>query len=108
MFGINSVSAIFQRTMESLLGDIEYVVVRIDDILISGPSKEAHLQALYKVLMRLRENGITLRADKFDFMLPSVYVFYTVSMREKSSISFYIVLYMDRFIAILYIHETGT
>ena len=44
---------IFQREMESLLGDIPGVVFYIDNILITGRTNEEHLAALEEVLKRL-------------------------------------------------------
>ena len=35
-FGVSSAPGIFQRTMENLLQGIPHVVVRVDDILVSG------------------------------------------------------------------------
>ena len=42
-FGIASASAIFQRAMESLLQGIPCVLVRADDILVSGCTDKEHL-----------------------------------------------------------------
>ena len=56
-FGVSSAPGIFQRTMETLLQDIPHVVVYIDDILITGPTEEAHLNTLDKVLDRLETAG---------------------------------------------------
>ena len=71
-FGISSAPGIFQRTMETLLQDIPHVVVYIDDILITGPTEEAHLNTLDKVLDRLETAGLRLKKSKCILMAPSV------------------------------------
>ena len=58
--------------MESLLRGIPYVVVYLDDILVTGPTEEAHVAALEEVLKRLQTAGLRLRKDKCVFMAPSV------------------------------------
>ena len=57
-YGVSSAPAIFQRTMENLLSDIPGVVVYIDDILVTGPTTEAHLKSLEEVLRRLEKAGL--------------------------------------------------
>ena len=37
-YGISSAPGIFQRNMENLLQNIPYVIVRVDDILVTGTS----------------------------------------------------------------------
>ena len=71
-FGISSAPAIFQRTMESLLQGIPFVVVYLDDILVTGPTQEDHLQNLRKVLQRLQQAGLRLQRGKCKFMATSV------------------------------------
>jgi len=71
-FGVASAPAIFQRTMEGLLGDIPNVHVYLDDILVSGSSRSEHLLTLEKVLSRLEQSGMRLKESKCKFMLPSV------------------------------------
>ena len=71
-FGISSAPGIFQRVMESLLSGIPSVVVYLDDILVSGPTVEEHLETLDTVLQRLSEAGLRLRKDKCVFLAPSV------------------------------------
>jgi len=71
-FGVSSAPAIFQRVMESILNGISGVVVYLDDILITGPTEEAHLATLEEVLRRLEEAGLRLRRDKCVFLAPSV------------------------------------
>ena len=71
-FGVSSAPAIFQRTMESILGGLPQVCVYLDDILITGDSEAAHLRNLEAVLSRLETAGIRLKREKCEFMLPQV------------------------------------
>ena len=67
-FGIASAPGIFQRTIESLLQGIPQVVVRIDDVLVTGKTREKHLENLKKVLTRLDKAGIRLKRKKCVFL----------------------------------------
>ena len=71
-FGISSAPSIFQRTLENLLRGIPQVLVRLDDILITGSSEAEHIQHLDEVLKRLSEAGLRLRLDKCTFQQPQV------------------------------------
>lgn len=71
-FGVASAPAIFQRGMESILQGLPHVCVYLDDILVTGPSDEAHIKAVDEVLRRLSEAGVRLKREKCSFMLPSV------------------------------------
>lgn len=71
-FGIASALAIFQRTMDTILQGIPNVICYIDDILITGPTEEAHLRNLAEVLRRLEEYGFRVRLDKCAFLQSSV------------------------------------
>ena len=57
-FGVSSAPGIFQRTMENLLQGIPHVVVRIDDILVSGKDEHNDLANLEKVLNGLSSAGL--------------------------------------------------
>lgn len=70
--GISSAPGIFQRTMENLLQDIPHVIVRMDDIHISGKDDNDHLSNLEAVLKRLSAAGLRLRHEKCFFMVPEV------------------------------------
>ena len=71
-FGVSSAPGISQRTMENLLQGIPHVVVRVDDILVSGKDDPDHLANLGTVLSRLSNAGLKLSLGKCLFMQPQV------------------------------------
>ena len=71
-FGVSSAPGIFQRTMENLLQGIPQVIVRMDDILISGKDDNNHIANLEAVLKKLSEAGLRLRKEKCFFMVSEV------------------------------------
>ena len=58
--------------MESILQGITGVIVYIDDILVTGSSKEEHNQRLEEVLSRLEKAGLGLKKDECRFNVSSV------------------------------------
>ncbi|CAC5416660.1 Uncharacterized protein K02A2.6 [Mytilus coruscus] len=58
--------------MENLLQGIPRVVVRVDDILITGSSKSEHLNNLETVLGKIQESGMRLNKEKCVFLAPEV------------------------------------
>ena len=54
--------------MEILLQNIPYVIVRVDDILVSGGNDNDHLRHLEEVLKRLAEAELRLKKGKCVFM----------------------------------------
>ena len=79
-FDVAAAPAIFQRTMESLLGGLPHVCVYVDDILVTGESEAAHLCNLAVVLERLESAGIRLKRQECSFMIPEVqYLGHSVS-----------------------------
>ena len=51
-----------------LLQEIPQVVVRIDDILVTGKTRKNHLEHLKEVLVRLDKTGIRLKLKKRVFV----------------------------------------
>lgn len=71
-YGVSSAPGIFQRTMDNLLQGLPQVVVRVDDILVTGNDDASHLQNLGTVLTRLSAAGLRLKREKCIFMAPEV------------------------------------
>ena len=70
--GVKPASGIFQRFIENLLKGIEYTVVKIDDILISGRDDEEHIKNVDAVLDVLEKIGATVNKDKCVFLANEV------------------------------------
>ena len=68
--------------MENLLQGIPNVIVRMDDILISGKDDDHHMANLEAVLKKLSEAGLRLPKEKCFFMVPEVtYCGYVINGR---------------------------
>ena len=63
-YGISSVPAQFQRTMESLLQGIPSTVVYFDDILVTGDTVDESFKNLDQILERLDNAGARLKKEK--------------------------------------------
>ncbi len=63
-YGIKSASEIFQKRMDKALQGLTKTHGIVDDILVSGASKEEHDKNLHEVLKRTRATGIKLNPDK--------------------------------------------
>ena len=87
-FGVAAAPAIFQRTMESLLGDLPHVCIYLDDILVSGESEAVHLRNLSAVLERLESVWIRLKREKCSFMISEVeYLGHCISAKGIQPVS---------------------
>ncbi|CAM4520045.1 unnamed protein product [Caretta caretta] len=64
-FGLRNAPATFQRLVDGLLAELgEYAVAYLDDVAIFLDSWADHLEHLQKVLERIREAGLTVKAKK--------------------------------------------
>ena len=71
-YGVSSAPGIFQRVMENLLQGIPFMVVRVDDVLVSGKNDAEHLNNLEEVFRRLADANLRLNKVKCVFMAPEV------------------------------------
>lgn len=73
LYGIASAPAIWQREIENILKYIPGVAVFLDDIKISGPTDQIHLQRLKQVLSRLSEYNVQINKDKCEFFKEGIH-----------------------------------
>jgi len=66
-FGLTCCTSIFQREMEILFKNMNFVAVFVDDIVVSGEDTKQHLENLRKVLDKLKQAGLTVKKDKCVF-----------------------------------------
>lgn len=66
-FGLRNASQTFQRFMNNLFHDLDFVVVYIDDICIASKDINEHRNHLQIVLQRLRDYSIKINLAKCDF-----------------------------------------
>lgn len=78
-FGLCNASQTFQRFMDKLFGDLDFVIVFIDDICIASSNEAEHKEHVRIVLERLKQNGLVINAEKCVFSKPRVeFLGYTI------------------------------
>ena len=66
-FGINSAAELFHEEIRKTLSDIPNCRNTYDDIIIYGRNQEEHNEALFRVLQRFADCGLTLKREKCEF-----------------------------------------
>ena len=66
-FGLKNAAQAFQRLMDSILRDIPFAFVYLDDILIASRDAAEHADHLRQVFRLLRANGLVVRKEKCAF-----------------------------------------
>lgn len=68
-YGLVNAPSVFQDFMNEVLRDFlnKFVIVYIDDILIFSPNETVHRHHVFKVLQRLRDHSLFLKAEKCTF-----------------------------------------
>ncbi|XP_052814094.1 uncharacterized protein K02A2.6-like [Mya arenaria] len=72
VYGISSLPAIWQRTMDTILQGIPRVQCILDDMIVTGDSDQSHYENLEKVLSRLSDYGLKVNKDKCQFFQDKV------------------------------------
>ena len=67
VFGITSVPAIWQRTMDQILEGTSRISCILDDMIVTGKSDAEHLANLEEVLGRLHHHGLRANKSKCEF-----------------------------------------
>ena len=71
-FGLKNAGQDFQRLMDQIFGNIPFVFVYIDDILVASESPEQHLEDLETVFKLLEDNGLVVQRPKCILGKPSL------------------------------------
>lgn len=71
-FGVASSPAQFQRCMDSLTSELPGVAAYLDDLIITGKSRDEHLANLKGLLSKLQEHGFRVNLKKCEFLQSSV------------------------------------
>ena len=66
-FGFKNAAQMFQRFMDSILQDLDFVFVYLDDILVASQNKEDHKRHLTTLFHRLLEHGLVIKLEKCRF-----------------------------------------
>ncbi len=71
-FGLSNAPTVFQALVNDVLMVDQFIYVYLDDILIFSYSLQDHVQHIRRVLQRLLENGLFVKAEKCVFHAQSV------------------------------------
>lgn len=66
-FGLKGAAQTFQRLMDSVLRDMPFLFVYLDDILVASASADDHLTHLRQLFGRLSEHGLIINPAKCEF-----------------------------------------
>ena len=70
--GLRNAPMIFSKIMNQILGDLEFTVVYIDDIVIFSKTAEEHLRHINIVMQRLRDANIKISLKKSEFFCKKI------------------------------------
>ena len=71
-FGLKNAAQTFQRLMDSVLRDLPFLYVYLDDILVASASKSEHLSHLRTLFEHLSEHGLIVNPAKCQFGLSAI------------------------------------
>jgi putative transposase len=83
--GLTNAAPTFQRLMDSIFRDLEFVSCYLDDIMIASKSEEEHLQHIDIVLQRLQQYNLLVRETKCAFFMSEIkFLGYVFSAQGKA------------------------
>ena len=71
-FGLKNAAQTFQRLMDSVLKDLDFLFVYLDDILVASTDKDEHRQHLITLFDRLQAHGLVIKLEKCQFGVPEI------------------------------------
>ena len=71
-FGLKNAAQTFQRLMDTVLRDLPFLFVYLDDILVASTSKAEHTSHLLTLFERLSQHGLSINPAKCQFGLRTI------------------------------------
>ena len=71
-FGLRNAAQAFMRLMHQVAGDLDFIFIYLDDILVASSSLEEHYQHLQQLFDRLQEHGLVVNPDKCVFAASNI------------------------------------
>ncbi len=66
-FGLKNSGSVFQRFMDDIFEDCDFVKIYLDDILIASKNIEEHIEHLNIIFKILQDNGLIINLEKCEF-----------------------------------------
>ena len=66
-YGLRNAGSTFQRFMDSIFRELDFVFVYLDDVLVFSESEETHVQHLKQVLQILHNHNLKITVEKCEF-----------------------------------------
>lgn len=83
-FGLRNSPACFSRAMRSCFGDLQGVLVYMDDIVVGGSSRMEHDANLRRLLQRIKEKGLSINSKSVFLAVLSCGFWATFSRKAQS------------------------
>merc|ERR1712051_232485 len=71
-FGLKNAAQTFQRLMDTVLQDLDFLFVYLDDILVASRTPEEHKHHLQVLFDRLQDHGLVIKPEKCQFGVPEI------------------------------------
>ena len=63
-FGLRNAAQTFQRLMDNIMQELDFIFVYLDDILIASKNEKQHRRHIRQVCQKLNENGLIVNKVK--------------------------------------------
>ena len=84
-FGLKNAAQTFQRFMDSILQDLDFVFVYLNDISVASKSEEEHKRHLEVLFDRLEAHGIVVKVEKCLFGVTQIeFLGHSVDAKESN------------------------
>ena len=67
-FGVKVVPAIFQQVLDTMLGELDFMITYLDDILINSKTMEEHWGHVHKAISQIQDYGFKIKENKCDII----------------------------------------